>query len=262
LKPRRIVQIASFFIAVSFADASFLPPARAEASRAPGSEGENSDTPVSFTYGFKGGASFAQHAGIEERNSEYTVKSRWRTGFAAGAFLYVPVTSRFGIQQEIMYVQKGSRQEIGVDILDIPTVLDVRYDMDYIEIPVFMKFALVQRENFAIHSIAGTALSLMVRDHYSLAGVIDDGSQSVPLSADADMSEVDMFDYSFVYGFDAETGVWNLRASLEYRFVIGWNTLSMPTYAYVPFGDESILIDNDPVPLKNQAHYIVIGIGF
>ena len=259
---RRIVHIASFFIAAGFAGAAFLTPARAEASRVSGTEGERADTSISFSYGFKGGVSFAQHTGIEERNSEYTVKSHWRTGFIAGAFLYVPVTPRFGIQQEVLYAQKGSRQEIGVEILDIPTVLDVTYEMDYIEIPVFMKFALVQREKFAIHSVAGTALSLMVRGHYALAGVIDDGSQSVPLSADADMSEVDMFDYSFVYGFDAEAGVGNLRASLEYRFVIGWNTLSMPTYAYVPFGDESILIDNDPVPLKNQAHYIVIGIAF
>jgi hypothetical protein len=247
---------------MSLMAAAHLLPLRAAAARPAENDEARADSPVSFSYGFKGGVSFAQHTGIEERNSEYTVKSHWRTGYAAGAFLYVPVTARFGIQQEIMYVQKGSRQEIGVEILDIPTVLDVTYDMDYIEIPVFMKFALLQRERIAVHSVAGTALALMVRDHYSLAGEIDDGSQTVPLSADADMSEVDMFDYSFVYGFDAETTVSNLRAFLEYRFVIGWNTLLLPTYAYVPFGDESILIDNDPVPLKNQAHYIVVGIAF
>lgn len=247
---------------MSVVAAAHLLPHRAAAARIPEQDEARTDPPVSFSYGFKGGLSFAQHTGIEERNSEYTVKSHWRTGFAAGVFLYVPVTARFGVQQELVYAQKGSRQEIGVKILDIPTVLDVTYDMDYIEIPVFMKFALLQRERIAVHSVAGTALSIMVRDHYSLAGEIDDGSQTVPLGADADMSEVDMFDYSFVYGFDAETTVSNLRAFLEYRFVIGWNTLLLPTYAYVPFGDESLLIDNDPVPLKNQAHYIVVGISF
>jgi hypothetical protein len=56
--------------------------------------------------------------------------------------------------------------------------------------------------------------------------------------------------------------LWTRRIIIEHRFVIGWNTLSMPTYAYIPFGDEEILIDNDPVPLKNQAHLIMVGISF
>jgi len=49
---------------------------------------------------------------------------------------------------------------------------------------------------------------------------------------------------------------------VEYRFVIGWNGLMMPTYAYVPFGDEMILVENDPVQLKNQNHLVLVGISF
>ncbi len=214
------------------------------------------------SFGFKSGLSLSQHTGTEVRNAEYTVKSHWRTGFVAGAFLCVPVTSRFGIQQEVLYVQKGSRQDIGVKILDIPTVLDVTYDADYIEIPVLMKLTWVQGKRTTFYSLAGTALSLMVRDRYVLTGEIDDGSQVVPLRADADMSEVDMFDYSFVYGLGLETNFWNRKVFLEHRFVLGWNILSMPTYAYIPFGDERILIENDPVSLKNQAHLIMVGIAF
>jgi len=63
--------------------------------------------------------SLSQHSGIQERDSEYSVSSSWRTGFAAGAFVYLPITSRFGIQQEVFYTQKGSSQDISVDILEI-----------------------------------------------------------------------------------------------------------------------------------------------
>ncbi len=134
--------------------------------------------------------------------------------------------------------------------------------MDYVEIPVLMKFAWWQGKDAAFYSMAGTAMSLKVNDHYALKGEIDDGNQVVPLRADSDMSEVDMFDYSFVYGMSFETTLWKRQILIEHRFTIGWNTLSMPTYTYVPMGDEQILIDNDPVPLKNQTHLITVGISF
>jgi hypothetical protein len=215
-----------------------------------------------ISYGFKAGFSLSQHSGVEERDAEYDVTSHWRKAAAAGVFLYLPVTSRFGLQQELFYTQKGSRQDIGVEILEIPTVLRVTYDMDYVEIPVFLKFAWVQWNRNAIYTLAGTALSFKVRDHYTLQGEVSDGTETVPLRADSDMSEVEMFDYSFVYGFGLDFSLAGTRFLVEYRFAIGWNSLAMPTYAYVPFGDEEILIENEPVPLKNQNHLLLVGITF
>lgn len=213
----------------------------------------------SVSWGFKAGLSLTLHSGIMERDAEYGVSSVYRKGFAGGLFLYMPVTSRFGLQQEVLYVQKGSRQDISIDILDIPTVLDVTYDMDYIEIPVLMRYTWIRRSGRAFYSLAGTALSLKVTDRYKLSGVIDDGVERVPLHADSDMSEVEMFDYSFIFGLGYEHELRVGRLLIEYRFTIGWNRLEMPTYGYVPFEEGEILIDNEPVPLKNQAHLILLG---
>ncbi len=235
------------------------PPA---ATRGAGS-GTAGDTGLAqFSFGFKAGISLSQHVGTMDRNAEYEVSSTWRRGFAAGGFLAFPITSRFSLQQEVLYVQKGSRQHIGVEILDIPTVLEVTYYMDYIEIPVFLKFAWMKWEHSEFYSFAGTAMSLKVHDRYRLSGEVRDGEEVLPLRADAGMSEVDMFDFSFTYGFGMEFPVSNRTALVEYRFTMGWNTLAMPTYSYVPFGDEEILIENEPVPLKNQSHAIMIGITF
>jgi hypothetical protein len=93
-------------------------------------------------------------------------------------------------------------------------------------------------------------------------GEVDDGTETAPLSADSDMSEVEIFDYSFVYGFGAEFLLFRIPLLVEYRFSIGMNRLYMPTYAYVPFEDEEVLIENDPVPLKNQNHLLMIGVTF
>jgi hypothetical protein len=215
-----------------------------------------------FSFGFKGGASLAQHQGIEERDMDYRVSSHWRQGWAASAFLQFPVTQRFGLQQEVGYVQKGSRQDIGVDVLEIPTVLHVAYDMDYVEVSTLFKFAWLQWQRAEIYSLVGTGFGLKVRDHYSLRGEVSDGEQVVPLRADSDMSEVDLFDYSLFYGTGVELPFLGRRVLLEYRFTLGWNMLSMPTYAYVPVGDEWVLVDNPPVPLKNQSHIIQVGIRF
>ena len=238
--------------------ASALPSAALE----PDSGARDSGALPEISFGLKTAVAFSQHSGIEERDSEYDVSSSWRTGFSASAFLYVPITPRFGIQQEISYVQKGSRQVIGVEILEVPTVLNVTYDMDYLEIPVLLRFTWHESRRWTLYSLSGTALSVKLNDRYVLEGELDDGEQVVPLHADSDMSEVDLFDYSFVYGFGLETPAFGHSLVLEYRFTIGWNTLMMPTYAYVPFGDETLLIDNDPVPLKNQSHAIMMGIAF
>jgi hypothetical protein len=261
---RRIERLTFVLVAAILLDTAcpFPAPARAEVENNAEPGDIRSRSFAEFSFGFKAGISLAQHAGTEERGSEYTVTSHWRTGFAASAFLYLPITSRFGIQQELVYVQKGSRQDIGVKILEIPTVLNVTYDLDYVEIPVLLRFTWLRWRRGTVYSYSGTALSLKVHDRYVLSGEIDDGSQVVPLSADADMSEVDMFDYSFVYGAGLEFSLFHQRFLVEHRFTIGWNTLAMPTYAYVPFGNERILIENEPVLLKNQNHLIMVGIAF
>jgi hypothetical protein len=215
-----------------------------------------------FSIGLKLGGVFAQHVGTEERDSEYDVSSSWRTGFCGGAFMLWPITPRFGLQQEVVFTQRGSRQDIEVEILEIPTVLHVTYDLSYIDIPVLIRYTLFRNDDTDLYTLAGTAMSIRVDDRYVLDGTLDDGSEQVPLSADADMSEVDMFDFSMVYGTGLEFGLGGQTLLAEYRFTMGWSTLLMPTYAYVPFEDSLLLVDNDPVPLKNQSHALMLGIRF
>ena len=214
------------------------------------------------SFGLRLGTSLSQHVGTEERNSEYEVTSQWRTGFTGGITAYLPVTSRFGFQQELLYTQRGSDQDIGVEILELPTVLHTAYRMDYLDIPVLARLSLINAGSGTVYSLAGTAMSVRLQGSYRLEGQLDDGTETIPIYADADLSEVDLFDFSMVYGTGFEFPFQGTLLQLEYRFTMGWNTLAMPTYAYVPFEEEDILIENDPVPLKNQSHALSIGVRF
>ena len=63
-------------------------------------------------FGFRVGYSMATQYGITDPDLSYTVDTYYRHGFAGGILVYYPITESFGIQQEFLYVQKGSREDI------------------------------------------------------------------------------------------------------------------------------------------------------
>ena len=81
----------------TFLLASFLPAWAGPPPLDPRAEGF-----TKIHFGFKGGLALTQHQGIEPRDMEYTVSSSMRSGLAAGVFIILPVTERFGIQQEVL----------------------------------------------------------------------------------------------------------------------------------------------------------------
>jgi hypothetical protein len=225
----------------------------------------NPDTGLArVTGGIKAGLGLAQHQGIDDPRLPYTVDSDWRLGPTVAAFLHFPVTDRFAVQQEIVYARKGSRQTIGVDILEIPTALDVVYDLDYLEIPLLLRLVWLRSARLDWYSLGGFSFALKINDNYRLSGQLvgEPDEEPVPLYADAPMDEVDIFDFAFVYGLGLEAPLGSRRLLLEYRFSLSLERLAMPTYAYVPTWDGELLIDNDPVPLRNQWHAIMLGIRF
>ena len=73
----------------------------------------NAQTGVRF--GLKAGYSLATQYGITPADNTYTVDTDSRNGFAGGVFLYFPITESVGIQQELLYAMKGSRQNVTIN---------------------------------------------------------------------------------------------------------------------------------------------------
>ena len=157
----------------------------------------NAQTGVRF--GLKAGYSLATQYGITPADNTYTVDTDNRNGFAGGVFLYFPITESVGIQQELLYAMKGSRQDVTINTpVNINTVSE--YNLNYFEMPMIIKYKFVKIKNFGIYGSTGIALSLLMNGEYNITSTINMGGPPIIVQESGDMKGLDTFDYSFVYG--------------------------------------------------------------
>jgi hypothetical protein len=202
-------------------------------------------------FGLKAGFNLATQYGIKPADDLYTVSSTARNGFAGGIMIYYPITESVGIQQELMYVMKGSGQDVTITTpLNINTKSE--YKMNYFEMPMVLKYKFVNIGSFGIYGNTGIALTLLINGEYNITTTINPGAPPLIVQEESgDMEGLDMFDYSFVYGAGTDFKLLNKDFFFETRMTIGWNTLAMPNATGA-----------DPVPLRNQAYTFALGFYF
>ena len=208
----------------------------------------NAQTGVRF--GLKAGYSLATQYGITPADNTYGIETDNRNGFAGGVFACFPITGSVGIQQELLYAMKGSRQNVIINTpFNINTVSE--YDLNYFEMPIVLKYKFVNIKNLGIYGSAGIALSLLLDGEYNITSTINMGGPPVIVKESGDMKGLDTFDYSFVYGAGLDFKLLKMDFFIEYRMTIGWNTLAMPNAS-----------EADPVPLRNQDYIFAVGLYF
>ncbi|HNX01787.1 MAG TPA: outer membrane beta-barrel protein [Candidatus Cloacimonadota bacterium] len=207
----------------------------------------------SIQWGVKTGLNLSQHYGSKDQAENYHVKTIMIPGVCEGAFINFPVTDRFSVQQEVLFSQKGSKEKISVK--GEPVSVTVDYRMDYIEIPILLNMIVIKSGKWDIASSFGTALSMKTYSDYSLKGRVlfntGDSLEVIPITAHSMMSNMDTFDYSFVYGGKVMYQKCRYQLFAEYRFTIGWNPILLPTYS-----------DNGMVSLRNQTYSLLLGFSY
>jgi hypothetical protein len=198
-------------------------------------------------FGFRAGYSMATQYGILVPDIPYTVDVHYRHGLAGGLLIYYPITESFGMQQEFLYVQKGSMEDI--DLIDRPIKTHTEYDLNYFEIPIVMRYSFAKVKNCTIYGCSGFTLSIFLNGEYRLSGVVELEGVPISFSDTNEIKGVDTFDYGFLYGAGVDCMLFGKQCFFEYRFTIGWNTLMMPTAE----GEE-------PAPLRNQDYLFTIGL--
>jgi len=198
-------------------------------------------------FGLKGGYSISTQYGIDVPEIPYTVDSHFRHGLAGGLLVFFPITESFGIQQEFLYVMKGSREDITMKNLAVNT--HTEYNLNYLELPFVFRYTFVKLGNFKIYGSSGFALSILLNGESKLNGIVEMGGTNIPFTESTKLEGVDTFDYGFLYGAGVEFKLFKKNCFFEYRFNIGWNTLMMPTFA-----------GQDPAPLRNQNYIFSLGI--
>jgi hypothetical protein len=208
----------------------------------------NAQTGVRF--GVKAGYSLATQYGITPADNTFMVDTHNRNGFAGGVLAYFPITESVGIQQELLYAMKGSRQNVTITTpVNINTVSE--YDLNYFEMPIIIKYKFAHIKNFGIYGSAGIALSLLLNGEYRITSTINMGGPPTIVKESGDTKGLDTFDYSFVYGAGTDFKLLNKDFFIEYRMTVGWNTLAMPNASGA-----------DPVPLRNQDYIFAVGMYF
>jgi len=200
-------------------------------------------------FGLRAGYSMATQYGIHTPDIPYTVDVFYRHGLAGGLLIYYPITESFGMQQEFLYVQKGSLEDI--DLKDRPIYTHTEYDLNYFEIPIVMRYSFLRLGKCTIYGCSGFALSILLNGEYRLSGIAEVDGIPVNFSDTNKIEGVDIFDYGFLYGAGVDCILFGKQCFFEYRFTIGWNILMMPTAE-----------GEDPAPLRNQDYIFTLGMYF
>lgn len=205
------------------------------------------------------GYNLSQHYGTKGDDLDFEVKTNLRSGITAGAYLDMLVLPHLALGYEVLYSQKGSHQTITIKRMELdgemqelakPAVMKVDYLLDYLEIPVLFKVKVWEGKRFSTQAITGTAMAIKLKGKHSLDGVVylPDGDEfsEIVIKEKDDLSEVNMFDFSFVYGGSLSIKT-KLPISLQYRFTLGWDYLALPTYQLF-----------EPVELRNQTWSLLL----
>jgi hypothetical protein len=223
-----------------------------------------------LNYGVKAGFNLAQHYAPNMKEDVYKVNTGMRPGIMAGAWLDMEILPHLALGYELLYTQKGSNESISVlkieegegnwVDLEKPAQMHVKYQLDYLELPILLKIKTFERGRFSMTALTGTAFSYKVHSHHELDGTVYfyEGEDSlgvpeyseIPISQQSGLKYVNSFDYSFVYG-TALSYSGKVKLTAEFRFTLGWDYLQLPTFSMSD-------VEMEPVELRNQTYSLII----
>lgn len=184
------------------------------------------------TFGVMAGVNLAKVGGGD------VLKSDNRTGVMGGVFVTFHLTRSFGIQPELLYTQKGFSDNSDPNF-------DATFKMDYIDLPVLLRYDIPVVGPIRPFFVAGPAFGLQAKCALQASG--DGASASVDCDhlQDAEIQfEKKSFDMSGVVG-----------AGLDFR--LGGTTMMLGARYEHGFSD---VVENAAV--KNRTWSIVAGLGF
>jgi opacity protein-like surface antigen len=138
--------------------------------------------------------------GIANINTDYNELDEFldsRMGFSGGAFLTYSLSRQIAVQPEILYVTKGAAKDI--------FFFNAHLNLDYLEIPVLLKFDFVPDGKLRPNLYAGPALDVLLASKFH---IIDETYDIKDYTKGMDFSLV------FGGGFDYNRVTFDIRYTL------------------------------------------------
>lgn len=172
----------------------------------------------------------------DEFGNEWTVTNKTRTGFLGGAYYHLPLSGKFGIQVEGLWVKRGMKQEFSTDVF----AADVSIGLNYVEFPLLMRWSPSPGGKTGFFCILGAVIGL----NTSTDMTVSSGDESDTVNVGADFKSTA---YSAVGGIGLETRI--------------AETASLHVQARYQLGLSNAL-ENSEFSLRSSDFSIIAGLGF
>jgi hypothetical protein len=197
-----------------------------------------------LNFGIKAGYDFSSHWSTEDKADDSSVVIRSKSGLLAGASVNFRLSDSFRLQPEILYIQKGSEQDVTVPEAPIGTIYVV-YDLRYLEIPIVLKFYPKKGKGlFQPVLCTGPYFSFLLKSTYSYSNrFIGD--------LEFDIEGLKKTDIGFLSGLGIEFHKVKIAFGIHLRYSMGFVNLDLPTGPDAP-----------TVPLRNYSYMLSIELLF
>lgn len=187
-----------------------------------------------FAAGFKVGLNLAKWHGKDASLIEGVIDPGFRPGGALGGFVTFAVSPQLAIQPELYYTMKGTVYEEAGD--------KATFKLDYLELPVLLKFTIPTRSNLAPSLFMGPAVGFKLSSKLEIS--------SGGISAEGDVRNVQSADFGLVFGGGLDFAAGSGKFGFDIRYELGLSGLAGSDEGAV--GLDYVQIDND-VDLKNSC---------
>lgn len=165
--------------------------------------GLSASAEVTLTAGTKAGMNIANSVGDDAADEES------RTGLVGGGFLSINFSKWFAIQPELLFSQKGSKSTatrvfVVTDGINEDTVTQqgtFTSKLNYVEIPLLLRFNYVNESDIVPSLYAGPALAFRASPSIEFEGTVTDSTGTWDFVSDENAADIiESTDIGFVFG--------------------------------------------------------------
>jgi len=197
-----------------------------------------------LSYGAKVGMTMAN---ITQTPAEWEQDKSFKTGFTGGVFLNYSITENFSLQPELLYTQKGVKD----NLYDGLFTVDLTASFDYIELPVLAKYTFMPQKNFRPNIFGGPSVAFTMSSELEVSALL--------FSAEIDFSDLThITDFGIVAGGGFDYSIGKGMIVCDARFYIGFTNVILSGDFEIDGSTQTI----DEDDFKNYGFSLMAGYGF
>lgn len=219
----------------------------------------------SFSIGIKSGVNFSKF-GVEYSGSKEFFNVSNRLGFNFGVVADIPFGgSRFGIQPELSFSQRGATSEQDVDVPGVLEKMKVKDDLNYLDIPILFKYKF-GGEDRGIALMLGPSFNFLLNAKSNFSGILETETVALTTKPEIGSGSDDAFkglDVSLGMGLNAYFKVGNGKFFIDARYMLGLTNILNDGLDVDDFSDKNLyfmpILANE---MKNRSLQLSVGYFF